>query len=219
MLQAEKESKWLIPGPAGQLEVVFNRAEVNAPLAALRGLVVICHPHPQHGGTMDNKVVTTLMRTYRDLGIDCVRFNFRGVGQSQGEFDHAVGELDDLLAVVRWAANQLPLHRVLLAGFSFGSSIAARASYRVENVVHLTLVAPPVERYEYDHRGAFTVPLCVIQGDQDERVIASGVYRWMAQLKSPASLIRYADAGHFFHGFLTALKQDLSEKLLHQIVI
>jgi len=59
----------------------------------------------------------------------------------------------------------------------------------------------------------------VIQGDQDERVIASGVYRWMAQLKSPASLIRYADAGHFFHGFLTALKQDLSEKLLHQIVI
>jgi alpha/beta superfamily hydrolase len=132
-------------------------------------------------------------------------------------FDNAVGELDDLLAVIAWAKNNLSESPLLLAGFSFGSSIAARASYLVEGLLHLTLVAPPVERYEYDRAGVFNVPLCVVQGDQDERVIAQGVYDWVAQLQSSAELIRYPNAGHFFHGYLSALKTDLANVLLHQI--
>jgi alpha/beta superfamily hydrolase len=87
----------------------------------------------------------------------------------------------------------------------------------VEGLVHLTLVAPPVERYEYDRNGVFNAPVCVVQGDQDERVNAQGVCDWVAQLQSPAELIRYPEAGHFFHGYLAALKTDLTEQLLRQI--
>lgn len=219
MLLDEKESKIAISGPVGHLESALSRGDSDAPLSGLNGLAIICHPHPQHGGTMDNKVVTTLMRTYRDLGVHVLRFNFRGVGQSNGVFDNAVGELDDLLAVIAWAKNNLQQSPILIAGFSFGSSIAARASYSVAGLVHLTLVAPPVERYEYDRDGIFNSPACVIQGDQDERVIAAGVYQWVAQLKSPAELIRYPEAGHFFHGYLSALKTDLTETLLRQITL
>lgn len=213
----EKEAKFSIPGPAGNLEAVFSRGDATAPLADPARLVIVCHPHPQHGGTMDNKVVTTLMRSYRDLGVDVLRFNFRGVGASEGHFDNARGELDDLLAVVRWTRAQRPGYGILLAGFSFGSSIAARASYQVDNLQHLTLVAPPVERYEYDRDGAFSVPLCVVQGDQDERVNAAGVYDWVATLGSPTEVIRYPEAGHFFHGYLSALKTDLTAVLLRQL--
>lgn len=214
----EKESKISIPGPSGVLESVSNRGEADAPLSSINGIAVICHPHPQHGGTMDNKVVTTLMRTYRDLGIHVLRFNFRGVGKSEGTFDNAIGELDDLLAVIAWVKNNMPQSPNLMAGFSFGSSIVARASYIVEGLRHLTLVAPPVERYEYDREGVFNAPVCVIQGDQDERVLAQGVYDWVEKLDSPTDLIRYPEAGHFFHGFLTSLKTDLTEILARQII-
>jgi uncharacterized protein len=214
---AEKESKLAILGPLGQLEAALSRGDSDAPLTNLNGLAIICHPHPVHGGTMDNKVVTTLMRTYRDLGVHVLRFNFRGVGGSEGVFDNAIGELDDLLAVITWAKVNLPQCPLLIAGFSFGSSIAARASYSVDALVHLCLVAPPVERYEYDRNGVFNAPVCIIQGDKDERVIAQGVYDWAAHLQSPAELIRYPEAGHFFHGYLSTLKTDLTEILLRQI--
>ncbi|HWV15611.1 MAG TPA: CocE/NonD family hydrolase [Cellvibrio sp.] len=217
MFLNEKETRLTLVGPVGQLQAVLNSGDSQGALASRSLLAIVCHPHPQQGGTMDNKVVTTLMRTYRDLGVHVLRFNFRGVGDSQGEFANGVGELDDALAVIAWARQSLPECSLLLAGFSFGSSIAARASYNVDNLIHLTLVAPPVERYSYDREGAFNAPLCVIQGDQDERVIASGVYAWVAALKSPSQLIRYADAGHFFHGLLSRVKTDLTETLLNQI--
>lgn len=217
MLLVEKESKIVIPGSVGSLESVLNKGNDEAPLSHLNGLAIICHPHPQHGGTMDNKVVTTLMRTYRDLGLHVLRFNFRGVGQSEGLFDNAVGELDDLLAVITWVKNNLPQSPILIAGFSFGSSIAARASYSVEGLVHLTLAAPPVERYEYDQNKMFNAPVCVIQSDQDELVYAQGVYEWVSQLRGSVELIRYPEAGHFFHGYLPALKAELTNVLLRQI--
>jgi alpha/beta superfamily hydrolase len=219
MLLDEKESKITIAGPVGNLESALSRGDSDAPLAVLNAVVIVCHPHPQHGGTMDNKVVTTLMRTYRDLGVHVLRFNFRGVGGSEGEFDNAVGELDDLSAVIHWAKNNLPKSPLLLAGFSFGSSIAARASYSVDGLLHLTLVAPPVERYEYDRDGVFNAPVCVVQGDKDERVIAQGVYDWVVHLQSSAELIRYPETGHFFHGYLAQLKTDLSAVLLRQITL
>ena len=167
---------------------------------------------------MDNKVVTTLMRCYRDLGIYVVRFNFRGVGKSEGEFDKGQGESHDLIAVVNQIIKDFPEYKLLIAGFSFGSSIAARASYDISQLVHLCLIAPPVERYEYDREGIFPVPVCVIQGDKDERVIALGVYDWCASLKSPVHLIRYSEATHFFHGYLTRIKTDLNNKLVSQFV-
>jgi uncharacterized protein len=213
MILAEKETSCSIAGPVGLLEARLCAPSSGGVLAPLNGVAIICHPHPQQGGTMENKVVTTLMRTYRDLGIATVRFNFRGVGASEGQFAHAQGELDDLLAVIAWVIQHFPAQRLLLAGFSFGSSIAARASHLCLQVEHLTLVAPPVERYVYDQAGTFSMPVCVIQGDLDELVNAAGVYAWVESLKSPVQLIRYAQAGHFFHGLLTRLKTDLSEYL------
>ena len=217
MFPFAKEQDVFIPGPAGQLQAVIHQGGESGQFAARNLLVIICHPHPVHGGTMDNKVVTTLMRTYRDLGIHVLRFNFRGVGKSEGVFDNAIGEQDDLLAVTSWVKQELPDSVLLLAGFSFGSSIAAQISYQVDALQHLTLVAPPVERYPYDRDGRFPCALAVIQGDKDERVIAEGVYQWVAALQSPAELLRYPEAGHFFHGYLTQLKTDLTQVLQRQI--
>lgn len=213
---SQKERSLLIQGAIGQLEAAVHEADQGGPLAAASLLVVICHPHPQHGGTMDNKVVTTLMRTYRDLGVRVVRFNFRGVGKSEGDFAHAIGELDDLRALLTWAMQTWPESGLLLAGFSFGSSIAAQVSYEYP-VKHLVLVAPPVERYPYARDNTFGCPLCVVQGGKDERVDSEGVRAWIKTLQNPSECIFYSEAGHFFHGYLTHLKEDLTKILLNQL--
>lgn len=212
-----KEELLMIPGPCGNLESVLHQGDGDGYFANHQWLVVICHPHPVHGGTMDNKVVTTLMRTYRDLGIHALRFNFRGVGKSAGTFDNAIGERDDLKAVLQWVGSSLPQSEMLLAGFSFGSSIAAQGSYEINKVKHLTLVAPPVERYPYDRDNRFPCATCIVQGDKDERVIAQGVYDWSAGLQGDVQLLRYTEAGHFFHGYLAALKADLGQVLQRQL--
>ncbi|UZJ44831.1 alpha/beta hydrolase [Marinimicrobium sp. C6131] len=215
---SQTETAITINGPAGALEA---RIQAGAETGALSGralTAIVCHPHPQHGGTMSNKVVTTLVRTYRDLGVATVRFNFRGVGASEGTFDNAVGEVDDLLAVRDWLANQRPDGALLLAGFSFGSAVAAGAVYRAEPVEHLTLIAPPVERYAYDRDGRFPCPVCIAQGERDDVVVPEGVIRWSeTQLQSPHVLLRYPQAGHFFHGQLTVLKTDLASTIQRQL--
>jgi uncharacterized protein len=213
----EKEQRLMLPGVVGPLEAVLHQGNIDGYFAERQWILVVCHPHPVHGGTMDNKVVTTLMRTYRDLGIHVLRFNFRGVGESEGAFDNGVGELNDLLAVITWVRATLPQSPVLLAGFSFGSAIAAQATYAASHIKHLALIAPPVERYEYAQNNQFPCVLCVIQGDKDERVIAEGVYSWVQQLQGEVRLLCYPDAGHFFHGFLSELKTDLTQILLQQL--
>lgn len=205
-----KEQALFIPGPCGELQAMIHAGDDKGVFAARQAVAVICHPHPVHGGTMDNKVVTTLMRVYRDLGVHVVRFNFRGVGGSAGSFDNAIGEQDDLLAIIAWVGQQFPAAPLLLAGFSFGSSIAAQVSYQVPRLQHLILIAPPVERYPYARSGRFACSLCVVQGDADERVVAEGVYQWVATLQGQVELLRYPRASHFFHGYLTPLKADLS---------
>ena len=201
-----------LPGPAGELEAVVSRASSSGALLGKGYVAVVCHPHPQHGGTMSNKVVTTLVRSYRDVGVPVVRFNFRGVGRSEGEYDEARGEVDDALAIIEWVSSISPGSSLLLAGFSFGSAVAAAASHRLDkatgiSLAHLTLVAPPVERYTYDQDGRFPCSLCVIQGGEDELVDVPGVYRWVETLESEVSLIRFDEASHFFHGALVEFKR------------
>lgn len=209
---SEKERGVFIAGPAGAIEGRLHKGAAGMALGQGR-VAVICHPNPSQGGTMDNKVVTTLMRTYRDLGVDTLRFNFRGIGKSQGSFDKGRGELADLQAVLAWVSAQYPQAQLLLAGFSFGSAMAAQASHQLTHLAHLLLVAPPVERYSYDRDGRFPCPVSVIVGDRDELLDAAGARAWAEALIPPAQVLRYPEAGHFFHGLLTQVKADLSAHL------
>lgn len=213
----EKEHTFLIAGPVGQIEVKWLRPDATGIFANKSWCAIVCHPNPTRGGDMNNKVVTTLLRTYRDLGIPVFTFNFRGVGNSSGEFDRGIGEREDLRAVVAWCRSQLNPAGLLLAGFSFGSSIAAAVGHQCEDLLHLLLVAPPVDRYDYEINHRFAVPVAVVQGGQDELIPAQQVYDWAARLQSPLRLVAYEKAGHFFHGFLTALKRDVSDVLAERL--
>ena len=133
-----------VPGTAGAIECA-----IDEPPAAPVGVAVICHPHPQHGGTMDNKVVQTLARAFVGLGWRAVRFNFRGVGESAGDWDHGRGEVDDALAVT--AAERDPNRAFALCGFSFGGYVAAAAAHRLREgrpPDTLVLVAPATSSFE-----------------------------------------------------------------------
>ncbi len=210
----EKEQSVWLEGAQGLIEGVTT-APMVGPLSDHNVVALVCHPHSLHGGSMDNKVVTTLVRSFRDLGVPTLRFNFRGVGRSEGHFDNGVGESQDVLKVVAWLQAAYPGAKLILAGFSFGSAVAAMASHSLDDAVqHLILVAPPVERYSYDKEGGFPMPVTVIMGDKDELVDADGVYRWVDELSSPVSLLRYQEASHFFHGALVVLKRDLQAHIL-----
>lgn len=196
-----------LTGPAGQIEADFTPA-VATPTA----LAVVCHPHSLHGGSMDNKVVTTIVRLYQELGASVLRFNFRGVGGSAGEFDHGLGEGEDLQAAVQWARAQ-PGHADLplwLAGFSFGSYVSASRAVEL-GAARLLSIAPPVSRWDFAALPRITGPWVVVQGDQDEVVEAAAVYAFLDTLQPPAKLIRMPQATHFFHGLLIELKAQLKD--------
>lgn len=200
--------RFVLPGPTGALECA-----AAPPLGAARNAVaVICQPHPLHGGTMDNKVVTTLERTFRELGLATVRFNFRGAGASEGTHDFGVGEADDLAAVVGWARRALPAHALWLAGFSFGSYVTTGAA-RALLAERLISIAPPVGKWDF---GKLALPYCpwlVVQGEDDEVVDAQGVFAYFASLAQPPTLIRLPRTSHFFHGKLTDLRMLLTDAL------
>lgn len=198
----------VVPGPAGAIEVRWE-APADAPESPPALVAIIAHPHPLYGGTLDNKVVTTLARLYRRLGAVAVRFNFRGVGASAGVHDEGRGEVDDLLAVAGWTQQQWPGAALLLAGYSFGSAVAAAASERIA-ARHLVLVAPPVDRYPYAPRGDFACPTTIVLGGADDLVDADAVTAWAATRAAVGQVILLPAASHFFHGALVALERDLA---------
>ena len=187
-----------IPGPAGALEAAIDASGGPAPATA-----VVCHPHPLQDGTMKNKVVTTLSRAFTRLGADVVRFNFRGVGASQGSYADGVGERDDALAVVAWCRARWPDRRIYLGGFSFGGAVAAAIAARAA-AAGLVTVAPAVDRLRTD----FVAPSCpwlLVHGDADDVVPHEPVLEWARALASPPRIVVLPGVGHFFHGRLPAL--------------
>jgi alpha/beta superfamily hydrolase len=173
---------------------------------------------------MHNKVVHTLARSVRDLGGVAVRFNYRGVEGSEGDYDDGVGEVADYVAVYQWALARFAVQRTCLAGFSFGSYISATALSQVSGrqvsgqqvsglevvPAGLLLVAPPVARMPFETLPAFEVPSFVIQGEQDDVVAPESVYEWVREREDVAEdhLVRIAKADHFFHGCLSLLKKE-----------
>jgi alpha/beta superfamily hydrolase len=201
-----------LEGPSGRLEAVLE-GETGQPAL----LAIVCHPHPLFGGTMDNKVVTTLARAARDAGAAVLRFNFRGVGESQGAYSDGIGETEDLITVHHWLNRQYPDLPLWLAGFSFGSYVAARgAEILTANGVApaaLMLVAPPVHHYDFQALETAGCPVTVVQGEDDEVVPAEQVFRWVEQTPLAPDLIRFPDSGHFFHGRLTDLKEVAASRM------
>jgi alpha/beta superfamily hydrolase len=193
-----------VTGPAGQIECA-----IDAPAAAPRAVAVICHPHPQHGGTLDNKVAQTLARACIQVGCRAVRFNFRGVGASHGSWDDGRGEVDDALAVI--AALRDPAVPLWLAGFSFGGYVAAAAAARLPEATRpqrLVLVAPSTQKQQVAAVPADTV---VIHGEADEVVPLGATLDWARPLALP--VIVFPGVGHFFHGQLGPLKAMLVRQL------
>lgn len=193
-----------LPGPAGALQAVWWPQPGAGGRAA-----VVCHPHPLHGGTMDNKVVMTVARACREAGLPVLRFNFRGTAGSAGRHDHGRGEVDDLLAALDWLAAQ-GVREVWLAGFSFGAWVCAAALARWPAglvLQQLVLVAPPVH---YEGFAAVRLPpgSRVLMGDADEVVDPEAMAEW-ARAQPGVELEVFAGVGHFFHGQLTALKASL----------
>ena len=191
-----------LAGPAGKLEVATDAADQAE---ARRGIAVICHPHPLQGGTMHNKVVTMLERSLRESGLDTVRFNFRGVGASEGEFDNGLGEGDDLAAVVAWARRVHPGDALWLAGFSFGSFVSISNAVRLQADA-LVSIAPPAGRWDFSSLRMPTCPWLIVQGEEDEVVDPQAVYDWIESLDAEPVLVRMPETSHFFHRRLMDLR-------------
>jgi uncharacterized protein len=197
-----------IAGPAGAIECAIDN-----PATAPMGIAVVCHPHPQHGGTLDNKVAQTLARAFVQIGMRCVRFNFRGVGASEGVWDEGRGEIDDALAVIRAyrPAADVAALPFILAGFSFGGFVAAEAATRLTDEAkpqRLVLVGPSTQKQQVPLVQADTV---VIHGEIDDVVPLSATLDWARPQALPVIVI--PGVGHFFHGQLALLRQLVVQQL------
>ena len=198
---APQSERLLLQGPAGCLEAILDLpgdGDIN-------GAAIVCHPHPQHGGTMHNKVAHTLARAFVRSGFATLRFNFRGTEGSEGEFDHGKGELDDALAALAWLRERYVDGPLWLAGFSFGAAIAVRAAVQVE-VDGLVSVAPAIYRFAKGLDRQPDCPWLVVQGDEDELVDLDETLEWLNSLEPGPELLVVSGAEHFFHGRLTELR-------------
>lgn len=187
-----------VAGPAGSIECA-----VDDPPAPPRGAALICHPHPLFGGTMDNKVVQTLARTFVQLGYRALRFNFRGIGASEGAWDEGRGEVEDALAVA--AALRLPDLPLIVSGFSFGGYVATHVAARLaagDRAERVVLIAPAVQNFS-----AAPVPpdTLIVHGELDDVVPLAAAFDWARPQSLPVTVV--TGGGHFFHGQLPLLKQ------------
>ena len=201
-----------IPGPAGTIE-----AELSVPTTPRPCLFVMCHPHPLYQGSMDNKVVTSLVKTMNELNCVSLRFNYRGIGKSTGSYGAGLGEIEDTLAVIRYLRQRfntdIPL---VLGGFSFGGYIAYQVALLIAPKA-LILVSPSVVHGNLYTEQEPECPTLVVQGASDEIVPAPAVLDWLKTRKQSFTLHQLADTSHFFHGKLMPLRQ-LSQKFMLEIL-
>lgn len=204
-----KHNPILVAGPAGDLEAL-----VLPPAKELQKILVIfCHPHPLYGGTMENKVVTTAGRAFYDLGLWHIRFNFRGIGVSQGEYGHGQGEIQDLLAIIAWAKKNFSDYDLWLGGFSFGSYIAMQGAIQEPLVKQLITIAPAVNHFDFKEAEHVQCPWLLLMGEADELVPIAEVKQWVNALSKPVDVIYFPYVGHFFHGHLVELREQLKQAL------
>ena len=196
------DHRGFLPGRVGTLEACLTVPDnITGQHIALLG-----HPHSLKGGSMQNKVVTTLAKMFKTLGVPSLRFNFRGVGQSAGQYDAGLGESDDMLDLAELCQATLPQANLLFAGFSFGSFVAYRAASQIKHDVLLT-VAPPVNHFDFTVFSEDPAPWILVQGDKDE-VIPANIVLEFAEARD-ISVLYFNETGHFFHGKLIELQTRL----------
>ncbi len=210
-----RHERILLDGPAGTIEVFVEAPEAPA------GIALIAHPHPLYGGTADNKVVTTLARSFRDLGCATLRPNFRGVGASEGAHDHGIAETDDLLAVHAYARARFGADLLFhLGGFSFGAYVVTRLAQRLaaagdpaKRLVLVGTAAGFVDGERTYVTEAVAPDTIVIHGDRDETVPLANVLAWAEPLDLAVSVVPGAD--HFFHRKLHVIRRIIESQWKH----
>jgi len=198
-----------LPGPAGRIETLLQEREHQAPPV----VALVCHPHPLYGGTLNNKVTHRLATTLFARGAAVLRFNFRGVGRSEGTHDRGRGEVHDTLALLDWLRRRHPAAEAWLAGFSFGSWVASRAAAAEPAVRRLVLVAPPVHTQTFEEMRTCPVPKLVIQGTADEVCRLEVLERVYPTWAEPKRLERVEGASHFFDRRLAELAAAVTRGL------
>lgn len=197
-----KSEKVFIPGPVGQIEAILEWPDA---IGSPDRIAILCHPHSLYGGSYTNKVVHILASVFLKLNIPVLRFNFRGVGKSEGQFDNGIGEQEDLAACVAWMQQRYPDAQLQLGGFSFGAYVAYLAHSRFATE-RLLLVAPPLRLFEFGATIPVELPWLVIQGSEDEIVDAEAVKEWIAKQPRQPHFYLMQGASHFFHGRLNELR-------------
>ena len=201
-----------LKGLSGRIEAVLTVPEDNhSDYFALLG-----HPHSLQGGTMNNKVVTTLARVFKDLGIPSLRFNFRGVGLSEGIYNAGVGESEDMLLLAQEWQKEKPNTQFIFVGFSFGSYVAYRAAAQSPHRLLIT-VAPALQNYNYAEFNPVPTPWLIVQGDEDEVVPPQMVFDFAKKAVPEIPVLAFQETTHFFHGKLIELKERLSDYLRFQV--
>ena len=205
---ARKIESLFIPGPAGKLEALLEEPEAGSP----REVALVCHPHPQHGGTMHNKVVYRIARGLRKSGSVVLRFNYRGVNLSEGSYAHGVGEADDARTALRFLRGRYPDLPWSVAGFSFGSRIALRLCEGAQRVI---AVGFPMVYKDREYVGECLVPRVFVQSTNDEFGPLNELEPFVASLPEPKRLITIPAGDHFFAGGLEELESAIAE--LHPV--
>lgn len=205
-----QEFHFLIEGPAGRLEALLSLPDAweSKEFAA-----IVCHPHPLHEGSMHNKVVHTCTRALYLLDIPVLRFNFRGVGKSEGNYAETIGEKADLIAVYVRLRSIFPFRQMILAGFSFGAHIALK-SWQELDAKSLITIAPPVHSMQLDEIIPPSRNWLLIQGLADEVVSSEAVLSWAQALQNPPDIKTFDNVGHFFHGHLPQLRETIRHYLV-----
>lgn len=204
--KAPRSQKVSLAGPAGRLEAIV---ETPADVAVV-GAIVVCHPHPQHGGTMHNKVAHTLARAFVRMGFAALRFNFRGTGTSEGKFDEGVGEIEDAKAAQTWMRVEYGDGPLWLGGFSFGAAVAVKVAFE-SPPNGLISIAPAVGQFAHEIGEQPDCPWLIVQGDQDELVDIADTIEWVNSMRPGPELLVMTGAEHFFHGRLVELREAVTE--------
>jgi alpha/beta superfamily hydrolase len=210
-----------LTGPAGRLEALLDEPDIHRtdPSAPIKAAVVFAHPHPQYGGTMHTKVVYQGSKALARIGCSVLRFNFRGVGRSEGTFDRGEGEMEDFKAALDYMAMRYPGTQLWAAGFSFGSWVALETGAVDDRVTVLISIAPPVATsvsgmdYSFPNTLASHKPKFFVQGESDEVCPIQGMWTFYGQLEEPKELVVIDGADHLFEGKTSEVGEALEDLL------